>query len=128
MRRLPYGLSRPWQPLLASSAEHPRPWRWGATYELTPDGAWCWYSAPRAIYHNGTVYTGWVTRDGDIQVAEHDLLSGITSDPVTLWPRFEADDHDHPVMHVTSDGRLTAFYSKHALAYTRTQYHISVNP
>jgi len=100
----------------------------GATCELTPDGAWCWYSAPRAICHNGTVYTGWVTREGHIQVAEHDLFSGVTSDPVTLWPRFEADDHDHPVMHVTSDGRLTAFYSKHAMAYTRTQYHVSVNP
>ncbi len=74
------------------------------------------------------MYTGWVTRDGDIQVAEHDVFSGVTSDPVTLWPQFEADDHDHPVMHVTSDGRLTAFYSKHAMAYTRTQYHISVNP
>ncbi len=100
----------------------------GVAHEFTPDGAWCWYSAPRAIYHNGTVYTGWVTRDGDIQVAEHDLFSGVTSEPVTLWPQFEADDHVHPVMHVTSDGRLTAFYSKHAMAYTRTQFHISINP
>ena len=100
----------------------------GVTYELTPDGAWCWYSAPRAICHDGTVYTGWVTRDGDIQVAEHDLFSGVTSDPVTLWPQFEADDHDHPVIHVTSDGRLTAFYSKHAMPYTRTQFHVSINP
>ncbi len=100
----------------------------GVTCEFTPDGAWCWYSAPRAIYHNGTVYTGWVTRDGDVQVAEHGLFSGVTSEPVTLWPQFEADDHVHPVMHVTSDGRLTAFYSKHAMAYTRTQFHISINP
>lgn len=100
----------------------------GVTHEFTPDGAWCWYSAPRAIYHNDTVYTGWVTRDGDIQVAEHGLFSGVTSEPVTLWPQFEADDHVHPVMHVTSDGRLTAFYSKHAMAYTRTQFHISINP
>ena len=74
------------------------------------------------------MYTGWVTRDGDIQVAEHSIVSGVTSDPVTLWPQFEADDHDHPVLYATSDGRLTAFYSRHAAFGTYTQFHVSINP
>ncbi len=74
------------------------------------------------------MYTGWVTRDGDIQVAEHSIVSGVTSDPVTLWPRFEADDHVHPVLYATSDGRLTAFYSRHAAFGTYTQFHVSINP
>lgn len=37
----------------------------GAGY-LTQDGAWCWFSDPRAIYVDGTVVTGWVKKDGTI--------------------------------------------------------------
>ena len=99
----------------------------GLTYELTPDGAWCWYSEPRALYHDGTVYTGWVTRLGDIQAAQHRVSDGVTG-VTTLSPRLEPDDHDNPVFYETSDGRLTAFYSKHARPGTFTMYRTSMFP
>ena len=43
---------------------------------LTEDGAWCWFSDPRAIYttkKNGQIVTGWVTKSGDIVAASLDL-------------------------------------------------------
>ena len=38
--------------------------RWSAP--LAPDGAWCWFQDPRAVYDDGRTYTGYVTAAGDI--------------------------------------------------------------
>ena len=40
--------------------------------EFTADGAWCWFSDPRAVYHDGRVYAGWMTADGSVQVGAWD--------------------------------------------------------
>lgn len=80
---------------------------------LAEDGAWCWFSDPRAIYHDGKLVAGWVSSDGSIQVGVRPLEGGETA-VVTLAPQFEKDDHDHPTFAILPDGRLTAFYSKHS--------------
>lgn len=80
---------------------------------FTPDGAWCWFSDPRAIYHDGKLVAGWVSSDGSIQVGARPLKGGET-EVVTLAPQFEKDDHDHPTFAFLPDGRLSAFYSKHS--------------
>ena len=34
------------------------------------DGAWCWFSDPRAIYtSDGQIITGWIKKDGSVEVA-----------------------------------------------------------
>ena len=46
---------------------------------VTEDGAWCWFSDPRAVYYKGTyerTYTGFVTSGGDIMVAFKDHKTG----------------------------------------------------
>lgn len=79
----------------------------------TDDGAWCWFSEPRAIGSHGRTYTGWVTRDGSIQAAE---LAGPGGSPtvVTLHQALEVDDHNNPAFLALPDGRLAAWYATHS--------------
>ncbi|MBN2564314.1 MAG: hypothetical protein JXB46_01245, partial [Candidatus Eisenbacteria bacterium] len=79
---------------------------------ISTDGAWSWFSDPRALCVDGTVYTGWVTGDGDVEVATCDMSSGVVA-LRELRGGFQSDDHVNPAFYQTSDGRLTAFYSKH---------------
>jgi hypothetical protein len=80
--------------------------------DFTSDGAWCWFSNPRAVSRNGKTYTGWVAQDGSIQAAELDHASGLVT-TVNLHAQYEIDDHDNPSFLFLPDGRLMAFYSKH---------------
>jgi len=83
---------------------------------LTRDGAWCWFSEPRAIYHHGEkeqTYAGWITSGGDVTVAALNHETGSWTSHV-VHRRLEADDHDHPVIYVRKDNRLVVFYSKHS--------------
>jgi hypothetical protein len=77
------------------------------------DGAWCWFNEPRALTTRGVTVLGWVGRNGDIRVASRDHASGelVTG---TLHSRLQVDDHANPSFYVRDDGRVTAFYSKHA--------------
>ena len=77
------------------------------------DGAWCWFSDPRAIYRNGKTYAGWMTSDGSVQVGVMDNDTGAVR-TATLAEKFEVDDHDNPALLFLPDGRLAVFYSLHA--------------
>lgn len=101
-------------PLLAASTLGAAPPSAGESFPaISQDGAWCWFSDPRAIYRNGNTYAGWVTSDGSIEVGAWDHATGKASTQV-LAPRFERDDHDHPGLLFLPDGRLAAFYALHA--------------
>lgn len=79
------------------------------------DGAWCWFSDPRAVSVEGTrgaTLAGWVSSEGDIVVGafesdEHPVETFV------LHPALEHDDHAAPSLLVLPDGRVRAFYSKH---------------
>lgn len=91
---------------------------------LTDDGAWCWFADPRAVYHEGTkqrTYLGWVTSGGDIVVAHHDHATGRTESAV-LHEKLDKDDHANPALLVREDGRIDAYYTRHAgrKMYVRT--------
>lgn len=81
----------------------------------TKDGAWCWFSDPRAIYHEANFkrsYIGFVTSDGDIRIGYYDHKSGETFEK-TIHPNFQADDHVNPSLLFLPDGRLMAFFTGH---------------
>jgi len=87
-----------------------------AYISLTDNGAWCWFSDPRAIYFKGQhrrTYAGWVDSTGNIIVAfyDHDLKRTETK---VLHQNFEKDDHDNPSLFIDRQGKLMVFYSKHA--------------
>jgi hypothetical protein len=89
----------------------------GESYlSFTEDGAWCWFSDPRAIYFKGKhsrTYAGWVDSSGSIVVGfyDHDLKRIETK---ILHKTLEKDDHDNPSLFIDRQGKLMVFYSKHA--------------
>jgi hypothetical protein len=83
---------------------------------FSPDGAWCWFSDPRAIFYEGKhrrTYTGWVDSLGDIVVGYYDHDNGRIKTKI-IAEHFQRDDHDDPSFLIDPDGKLMVFYSKHA--------------
>lgn len=81
---------------------------------LTNDGAWCWFSDPRAIYYSeNKIITGWVKKDGSIEVASLNLKSG-EKDTNEIYPQLEADDHDNPAFTVLPEGNVLAMFAWHS--------------
>jgi rhamnogalacturonyl hydrolase YesR len=85
---------------------------------FTFDGAWCWFSDPRAIYYEGKhkrTYAGWVDSHGDIIVGFYDHeTKEITT--ALLEDNFQKDDHDCPSLLFSPEGKLMVFYVKHSTA------------
>jgi len=82
---------------------------------LTEDGAWCWFSDPRAIYSskkNSQVITGWVTSSGDIMAASLDIKNG-RIEKKKLYTNLEKDDHDNPAFLELPDRRILTQYTWH---------------
>ena len=83
---------------------------------ITADGAWCWFSDPRAVYHQGNhrrTYTGWVDGKGNIVVGFYDHQNG-TIETKVIDPELEIDDHDNPSLFFDPEGKLMVFYSLHS--------------
>ena len=83
---------------------------------FTEDGAWYWFSDPRAVYFEGThnrTYAGWMDSKGNVVVGfyDHDKKN-ITSE--IIRHDFQVDDHDNPGIFIDNEGFLFIFYSKHA--------------
>lgn len=87
---------------------------------FTDDGAWCWFSDPRAVYYEGEhkrTYAGWVDSTGNIVVGFYDHERQNTETHI-LHAQFEKDDHDNPSFLIDGDGKLMVFYSKHGTGKT----------
>src|SRR5699024_90171 len=83
---------------------------------FTYDGAWCWFSDPRAVYNEGEhrrTYAGWISSSGDIEVGFYDHDTGKIKTEVIISD-FPADDHNNPSILIKHDGKLLVFYSEHA--------------
>ena len=91
---------------------------------IIEDGAWCWFSDPRALYFKGQferTYIGAVSSAGDVVVAQYDHSNGNTFQH-SLFPQLQADDHVNPSLLALPDGRLMAFFTRHngGFYYTKT--------
>jgi len=83
---------------------------------MTKDGAWCWFSDPRAVFYEGRfrrTYAGWVASDGSVVVGSYDHGTRIVEKAV-IHEKLEIDDHDAPSLLFLPDGRLAAFYTLHS--------------
>jgi hypothetical protein len=82
---------------------------------FAPDGAWCWFQDPRALYVNRNrerTYAGWMTGHGNLEVGAYDHRTGEVQ-RVTLKRDGEADDHNSCAFLVLADGRLMVFHARH---------------
>jgi hypothetical protein len=79
---------------------------------ITKNGAWCWFSDPRAIIVGDYIITGWVKSNGTIEAGRLDIKSyDIKKDK--LYPRFEKDDHNNPAFLLVEEKKVLALYTKH---------------
>ncbi|MEJ2110745.1 MAG: BNR-4 repeat-containing protein [Acidobacteriota bacterium] len=92
----------------------------GESYQsLSDDGAWCWYSDPRAVYYKGMherTYAAWVTKTGDIVAGYYDHRTKETKKTV-VESKFEIDDHDNPSVYITESGHIWLLYTRHATEF-----------
>lgn len=82
---------------------------------VTFNGAWCWFSDPRAVYYEGIhkrTYTGWVDNFGDIHIGFYNHETGQIGSKV-IYDSLEIDDHDNPSILVDKSGHLLVFFNKH---------------
>jgi len=94
---------------------------------LVPDGAWCWFGGPRALFNAGEhrrTYVGFVTSIGDIALVQFDHDSREVASGV-IKEQLQQDDRASPAIVARQDHRLMAFYSGHRGRWMT--YRISAN-
>ena len=79
---------------------------------ITRDGAWCWFSDPRAIYVDDKMFGGFVDKEGSIWAFCYDP-STCQSKQYKLFNKLDYDDHANPSIMALSDLRLVLFFSAH---------------
>ena len=79
---------------------------------ITRDGAWCWFSDPRAIYVDDKMFGGFVDTEGSIWAFCYDP-STCQSKQYKLFNKLDYDDHANPSIMALSDQRLVLFFSAH---------------
>lgn len=82
---------------------------------FTFDGAWCWFSDPRAVYYEGErqrTYAGWIDSYGDVHIAAYDHQSGQIESKV-IADNLQIDDHDNPSILFDEEGHLLVFFNYH---------------
>lgn len=75
-------------------------------------GAWSYFGDPRAIAHDGVIFTGWISRRGDVWVARLGARGSVERH--RLFRGLGRDDHNNPSLVFLRDGRLAAFFSPHS--------------
>lgn len=94
---------------------------------LTEDGSWCWFTDPRALYHQNTeeqIYWGYVDSEGSVSIASKNLQTHRQTTTI-VYPRLQADDHVNPSLLVLPDHRIMVFFTRHNGTF---YYTTSVNP
>ena len=92
---------------------------------ILDDGVWCWFADPRAIYHNGVTYFGYVDLAGNICISAYNHTTELTEEFI-LHEALQIDDHANPAVFVRTDGKLLAVYSMHGGNYM--YWRVSTNP
>ena len=83
-------------------------------HTIVSDGAWTWFNDPRAAWHNGKLYVGYVrSADGHTALSRYDPA---TKHAEAVWTSSftEKDDHNNPGLLLLADGRLMSFYTRHS--------------
>ena len=87
-------------------------------YEVTSEGAWCWFADPRALHYeskDGSInktYIGYIDVHGNIKAMQIDRKTN-RKEEVLIRSWFQPDDHNNPTFLVLPDERVMVFYSRH---------------
>lgn len=87
-------------------------------YQITAEGAWCWFADPRALHHENKeskinkTYVGYIDIHGNIKAMQYDFNKQ-TQTEILIRSCFQPDDHNNPTFLVLPDQRVMIFYSRH---------------
>jgi len=84
-------------------------------WSLASDGAWCWFSDPRAVKFKGSkdnTYAGYIDSHGNVTIACYDNITGKTETKI-LYENLQVDDHDNPSILIGPGGYLYVFFNRH---------------
>lgn len=87
--------------------------RYAEDYQkITQDGAWCWFSDPRAIYTGNKMIGGFVDKEGSIRAFSYvpDTQECVQH---KIFEKLDYDDHANPSVMLLPDGRIAIFFSAH---------------
>jgi hypothetical protein len=76
-------------------------------------GGWSWFGDPRAVVRGDSLFVGWITSHGNVDVGRMSLRTGGWAQARLRGP-INIDDHSNPSLVETPNGRLIAFYSPHS--------------
>lgn len=95
---------------------------------ITNDGAWCWFSDPRAIYVNNKMIGGFVDKQGSIWAFSYDPATQARKQ-YKLYDKLNYDDHANPSVMELPDHRVVIFFSAHGGTKNSPMYYaITKNP
>lgn len=81
---------------------------------IAPDGAWTWFNDERAIFHQGSLFTGYVKANGTYGITRYDPVAHeVFHMVISTAASQQQDDHNNPSITVLPDGKLLVIYSKH---------------
>lgn len=87
--------------------------RYAEDYQkITQDGAWCWFSDPRAIYIGDKMIGGFVDKEGSIWAFSY-VPGTQESVQYKVFEKLDYDDHANPSVMQLPDGRVAIFFSAH---------------
>ncbi len=75
-------------------------------------GAWSYFGDARSVAHGEDVFTGWISRGGDVWIAQTDVETRETVKR-KIYTDLGRDDHNNPSL-IFWKGRLMAFFSEHS--------------
>jgi hypothetical protein len=87
-------------------------------YQVSREGAWCWFADPRAIHYENeqqTINASWLAYidvHGNVKASQYDFLTGKRNE-VLVRSYFQPDDHNNPTILVLPDERVLIIYSRH---------------
>src|SRR3954452_18403105 len=68
-------------------------------------GGWSWFGDPRALVRGDSLFVGWITSNGNVEVGRISLRTGGWAQARLRGP-INIDDHSTPSLAETPDGRL----------------------
>ncbi len=96
--------------------------------QITTDGAWCWFSDPRAIYVNDLIIGGYVDKEGSIWSFSYDPETQ-EKQQFKLFDKLDYDDHANPSFLKLDDNRIVSFFSGHGgTTNTPIYYRVTERP
>lgn len=81
---------------------------------MSDNGAWTWFNDERAIFHQGSLFIGYVRNNGQYGITRYDPSTNESSDMIlSTATSQQQDDHNNPSITPLPDGRLMVLYAKH---------------